>query len=301
MYGISHNSQNGVDVMNKNLLKRIEERMPTFSKSQKLISNYILENYDKAAYMTASKLGAVVKVSESTVVRYAIELGFEGYPEFQHSLQEIVRTRLTSFQRMEVTNSLIGDGDILTKVLLSDIDKIKRTIEDIDHEAFAKAVDTILGAKNIYILGMGSSSILARALNINLRMMFDNVRFILATSASEIYEQIMSIGEDDVMVALSFPRYSKKVVSAVNFARNTGAKIVAITDSPVSPIAADSSIMLYAKSDMASFADSLVAPLSVINAIVVAISRQKQEDLTIRLRQLEKIWENYKVYDTNQG
>ena len=276
--------------------------MSTFSKSQKLISSYILENYDKAAYMTASKLGAVVNVSESTVVRYAIELGFEGYPEFQHSLQEIVRTRLTSFQRMEVTNSLIGDGDILTKVLMSDVDKIKRTLEDIDHSAFEQAVDSIMNAKSIYILGMGSASILARALNINLRMMFDNVRFILATSASEIYEQIMSIGEGDVMVALSFPRYSRKVVGAVSFARNSGADVVAITDSAVSPIASLSNIPLYAKSDMASFADSLVAPLSVINAIVVAISRKKQDELTVRLRQLESIWEEYNVYDTaDQG
>ena len=287
--------------MSKNLLKVIEQRMPTFSKSQKLISNYILENYDKAAYMTASKLGAVVNVSESTVVRYAIELGFEGYPEFQHSLQEIVRTRLTTFQRMEVTNSLIGDGDILTKVLMSDIDKIKRTLEEIDRDAFTDAVNSIMKARNIYILGMGSASILARALNINLRVMFDNVRFILATSASEIYEQIMSVGEGDTVVALSFPRYSRKVINAVSFARNSGADVIAITDSAVSPIAAKSNIALYAKSDMASFADSLVAPLSVINAIVVAIARQKQDELTERLHQLESIWSEYNVYDTDQG
>lgn len=287
--------------MSKNLLKIIEERIPTFSKSQKLISSYILENYDKAAYMTASKLGSVVNVSESTVVRYAIELGFEGYPEFQHSLQEIVRTRLTTFQRMEVTNNLIGDGDVLTKVLMSDVDKIKRTLEEIDREAFERAVNKIMNARNIYILGMGSASVLARALNINLRMMFDNVRFILATSASEIYEQIMSVGKGDVVVALSFPRYSKKVIGAVNFARNSGADVIAITDSPVSPIASRSNITLFAKSDMASFADSLAAPLSVINAIVVAIARQMQDELTVRLRQLESIWEEYNVYDTDQG
>ena len=292
--------RNGVKTMSNNLLKRIEERLPTFSKSQKLISKYILENYDKAAYMTASKLGATVNVSESTVVRYAIELGFEGYPEFQHSLQEIVRTRLTTFQRMEVTNSLIGDGDVLEKVLMSDIDKIKRTLEGIDRTAFANAVDKIIHARNIYILGFGSASVLARALNINLRMMFDDVRFILASSASEIYEQMMSIGSEDVVIALSFPRYSRKAVGAVNFARNSGADVIALTDSPVSPIASLSHITLYAKSDMASFADSLAAPLSVINAIVVAIARQKQDELTDRLHQLERIWEEYNVYDTNQ-
>ena len=283
--------------MSKNLLKNIEERMPTFSKSQKLISNYILENYDKAAYMTASKLGAVVKVSESTVVRYAIELGFDGYPEFQHSLQEIVRTRLTSFQRMEVTNSLIGDGDVLSKVLISDIDKIRHTLDEIDRDAFANAVDSLINARGIYIIGIGSASVLARNLNMCLRRIFDNVKIIIATSASEIYEQIMSIGEGDVMIALSFPRYSKKVIGAVNYARNSGAEVVVITDGPESPIAPAATHALYAKSDMASFADSLVAPLSVINAIVVAVSRAKQDDLTARLRQLEDIWEHYNVYD----
>lgn len=287
--------------MSKNLLKNIEERMPTFSKSQKLISNYILENYDKAAYMTASKLGATVKVSESTVVRYAIELGFDGYPEFQHSLQEIVRTRLTSFQRMEVTNSLIGDGDVLTKVLMSDVEKIKRTLEEIDRAAFNDAVESIIGAKNIYIIGIGSASVLARALNLSLRMISDNVKLVMATSGSEIYEQIMSISEGDVMVALSFPRYSKRISGAVSFARKSGADVIAITDSPVSPIAAEANQALFAKSDMASFADSLAAPLSLINALVVAVSRKKQDELTVRLRQLEQIWEEYNVYDTNQG
>lgn len=287
--------------MARNLLGEIQNRMSDFSKSQKLISNYILENYDKAAYMTASKLGATVKVSESTVVRYAIELGFDGYPEFQHSLQEIVRTKLTSFQRMEVTNSLIGDGDALTKVLMSDIDKIKRTVEDIDHEAFEAAVNSIVGAKNIYIIGIGSASVLASALNINLRMIFDNVRFIVASSATEIYEQIISIGEGDVMVAISFPRYSKKVVSAVNLAKKSGADVIALTDSSASPIASLADQNLFARSDMASFADSLVAPLSVINALVVEVSRRKQDELTVRLRQLEQIWEEYNVYDTNQG
>ena len=198
--------------MNKNLLGEIRERMPEFSKSQKIISDYILNNYDKAAYMTASKLGTTVNVSESTVVRYAIELGFEGYPEFQHSLQEIVRTKLTSFQRMEVTNNLIGDGDILSKVLLSDVDKIKRTVEEIDREAFDEAVDKLVNAKHIYILGLGSASVLARSLNHSLRMIFDDVKLIMATSATEIYEQMVSIGEDDVLVGISFPRDRKSVV-----------------------------------------------------------------------------------------
>ena len=275
--------------------------MSDFSKSQKIISNYILENYDKAAYMTASKLGATVNVSESTVVRYAIELGFEGYPEFQHALQEIVRTKLTSFQRMEVTNNLIGDGDVLTKVLLSDIDKIKRTVEEIDRQAFDDAVNSIVNAKHIYILGLGSASMLARSLNHSLRMIFDDINFVMESSAAEIYEQMLNIGKDDVLIAISFPRYSKRVVNTVAFAKKAGAGVIALTDSEASPIVASADQALYARSDMASFSDSLVAPLSVINALVVAVSRKKQDELTVRLHQLEQIWEEYNVYDTNQN
>lgn len=287
--------------MKRNLLTEIEERMPTFSKGQKLISNYILENYDKAAYMTASKLGAIVSVSESTVVRFAIELGFAGYPEFQHSLQELVRTRLTSFQRMEVTNSLFGDGDILNKVLMADIDKIRRTLEEIDRAAFAGAVENIVAAKNIYIIGVRSSSSLAGFLAHNLRMVFDNIKFVQTTSGSEMFEQIMSIGEGDVMIAISFPRYSKRIINAVDFAKHAGADVIALTDSAMSPIAPSADQLLLAKSDMVSFVDSLAAPLSIINAIVVAVSMKKQEELDIRLRQLEKIWDEYDVYDKNQG
>lgn len=286
--------------MAKNLLREIEDKLPKFSKSQKIISKYILENYDKAAYMTASRLGSAVGVSESTVVRFALELGFEGYPEFQHSLQETVRIKLTSFQRMDVTNSLIGDGDLLSKVLNSDIDKIKRTIEEIDREAFDKSVDTLVTAKNIYIVGLGSSAILASSLNHSLRMIFDNVRLIEASSADEIYAQIMNISPDDAVVAMSFPRYSRKLISAINFAKDSGATVIALTDSVSSPIASFADNLLVARSDMASFADSLIAPLSVINALVVAVSRKKQDELRVRLQQLEKIWDEYNVYDTNR-
>ena len=287
--------------MKRNLLARIEERMPAFSKGQKLISHYILEHYDKAAYMTAAKLGAVVNVSESTVVRFAIELGFSGYPEFRLELMELVRTRLTSSRRMEVTNNLIGDGDVLSKVLLSDMDRIRRTLDEIDRDAFAAAVSHIVSAKNIYIMGVRSSASLAGFLNYNLRMIFDNVRFVQTTSGSELFEQIMSIGPGDVMIAISFPRYSKRIIHAVDFARHAGADVIALTDSAMSPIAAHAAQVLLAKSDMASFADSLSAPLSIINAMVVAVSMKKQEELTVRLRQLEQIWDEYDVYDKTQG
>lgn len=287
--------------MKKNLLREIEERIPSFSKGQKLIAKYILQNYDKAAYMTAAKLGALVNVSESTVVRFAIELGFDGYPDFQHSLQEIVRTKLTSFQRMEVTNSQIGDGDVLSKVLLSDADKIRHTLESIDGAAFHEAVDRLVAARTIYIMGVRSSSFLAGFLNYHLRMIFDNVKFVQTTSGSEVFEEIMSIGAQDVMVAISFPRYSKRVINAVNFAKNAGANVIALTDSATSPIASHADQLLLAQSDMVSFVDSLAAPLSIINAMVMAIARKKQDELVVRLHQLEKIWDEYDVYDKTQG
>ncbi len=286
--------------MKKNLLFEIEGKMQSFSKGQKLTFKYILENYDKAAYMTAAKLGAIVNVSESTVVRFANELGFAGYPEFQLALQELLRTNLTSFQRMEVISSRFGDEDILSKSLLSDIDKIRRTIEGIDKNAFEKAVENIVAAKNIYIIGVRSSSYLAGFLAHSLRMVFDNIKFEQTTSGSEMFEQIMNIGEGDVMIAISFPRYSKRIIKAVNFAKNSGADVIALTDSEMSPIALAANQVLLAKSDMVSFVDSLVAPLSIINAIVVSVSMKKQEELTVRLRQLEQIWDEYDVYDKNQ-
>ncbi|MBE6707181.1 MAG: MurR/RpiR family transcriptional regulator [Ruminococcaceae bacterium] len=287
--------------MKRNLLKEIKERMPTFSKGQKLISVYILDNYDKAAYMTAAKLGAIVNVSESTVVRFAIELGFDGYPEFQHALQEIVRTKLTSFQRIEVTNNIIGDGDVLTKVLLADSDKIRHTLEEIDRVAFESAVEKIVNARRIYVVGVRSSSALASFLGHSLGQIFDEVKILEPTSGSEMFEQILNIGEEDVIIAISFPRYSKKIINAVDYAKHRGAGVIAITDSSMSPIAQGASQVLLARSDMASFVDSLVAPLSIINAIIVAVSRAKQDELTERLRKLEEIWDEYDVYDKNQG
>lgn len=279
------------------LLKTIEERMSSFSKGQRMIASYILNNYDKAAYLTASRLGAFVGVSESTVVRFAIELGYEGYPDFQDSLRKLIRNRLTSFQRIEVTNNLIGDGDVLEKVLSSDIDKIRRTMEEIDRGMFAEAIDKIVSAKTIYIIGVRSSSSLAGFLHYNFRMIFNNVKFVQTTSCSELFEQLMDIGEEDVMIAVSFPRYSNRIINAVEFARSKGANVVALTDSQVSPIAGYANQLLLAHSDMASFVDSLVAPLSIINAIIVAVSRKKQSELTERLRALEEVWDRYDVYD----
>ena len=287
--------------MNKNLLVIMEERMSEFSKGQKRIARYILDHYDKAAYMTASRLGSIVEVSESTVVRFAIEVGFDGYPEMQRALQELIRTRLTAVQRVDVTNSLIGDDDVLDKILGADAEKIRRTLDEIVRKSFETAVDKIVSAKSIYIIGVRSSSTLAGFLNFNLRMILDNVKFVQTTSGSEMFEQIMNIGPDDVLIAISFPRYSKRIINAVEYASSTGADVISITDSGQSPIAAGADQLLLARSDMVSFVDSLVAPLSIINAVIVAVARKKPDEVRERLEKLEHIWDEYDVYDKTQS
>ena len=285
--------------MKESILKKIELGYEGFSKGQKAIANYITEHYEKAAYMTAAKLGKLADVSESTVVRFACQLGFEGYPEFQKSLRELVRTNLTSFQRMEVSDSIIGDKDILTQVILADAEKLRNTLDTIDRKAFETAVDKIICAKRIYILGVRSSATLAGFLHYNLQMAFDNLTLVQTTSGSEMLEQIMRIDKDDVVIAITFPRYSKRVVNAVEFASYKGANIIALTDSNASPIAQNADQLLTASSDMASFVDSLVAPMSIINAIAVSVAKKKKEELTVRLKTLEKLWDEYDVYDKN--
>ena len=283
--------------MNGDLLKHIEEKMPSFSKGQKRIASYILEQYDKAAYLTASKLSEIVGVSESTVVRFAIELGFEGYPDFQHSLQSLMRNRLTSFQRMEVSNQLMGDGNVLGKVLLSDAERIRRTLEITNSVSFDRAIEELIKADNIYIVGVRSSSYLAGFLNYYLRMIFDRVRLLQSTSGSELFEQVLPLHKGDTVIAISFPRYSKSVIHGVEFAKGRQVNVIALTDSEQSPLAPLADQLLVAQSDMASFVDSLVAPMSIINALIVALSRRKQEELDRRLRELEDVWDRYDVYD----
>lgn len=285
------------DGMKESILKKIEQGFDGFSKGQKAIANYITEHYEKAAYMTAAKLGKLADVSESTVVRFACELGFEGYPDFQRSLRELVRTNLTSFQRVEVSDSMIGDKDILTQVVLADAEKLRNTLDTIERGAFEDAVDKIICAKRIYILGVRSSATLAGFLHYNLQMAFDNLTLVQTTSGSEMLEQIMRIGKDDVMIAISFPRYSKRIINAVEFAKHKGANVIALTDSNASPIAQNADQVLTASSDMASFVDSLVAPMSIINAIAVSVAKKKKEELTVRLKTLEEIWDEYDVYD----
>lgn len=283
--------------MTKDVTELIRERMPTFSKGQKRIANAILTGYDKTAYMTAAKLGELCCVSESTVVRFADEIGFKGYPEMQHALQELVRTKLTPNQRIRITNRRIGDGDLLESVLSADMEKIKYTLEKTDRAAFAQAVEAILSARNLYIFGARSSSTLAHFLNFNLQLIFDNVRMIHSPSEGEVFEQILSIGQGDVLFAISFPRYSKKIVNAVSYARGQGATVIALTDTPLSPLAEYADCLLTAQSDMASFVDSLVAPLSILNAILVAVTQKRQTEIAARFDRLERIWDEYDVYE----
>lgn len=291
------NSQNIRSINMTDILTYIQENMSTFSKGQKLIANYILQSYDKAAFMTASKLGKTVNVSESTVVRFAAELGFDGYPSMQKTLQEMIRNKLTSIQRVEVSNERIGNQDIMTMVMQSDIEKIRLTLDETDRSSFNEAVSAISSAKKIYILGVRSASVLADFISFYFRFMFDNLVSVDTTSISEVFEQILRISADDVFIGLSFPRYSKRTVKAMQFAKDRGAKVIAITDSKVSPLTKMADVSLLAKSDMASFVDSLVAPLSLVNALIVAVSREKTVQLETSLNGLEKIWEEYEVYE----
>lgn len=286
--------------MAANILATIQHKMPSFSKGQRNIAAYILNHYDKAAYMTASRLGNAAGVSESTVVRFAFELGFEGYPELQSELQEMIKNKLTAVQRIEVANDQIGGADILDKVLYLDIDKIKKTMEETSREAFYGAVDSILQAKSIYILGARSALVLARFLSLYFNIIFDNVKLIDTTSSAEMFEQIMRIGKDDIIIGLSFPRYSKRSAKALAYASDSGAKVIAITDSPASPIAEHADYFLQARSDMASFVDSLVAPLSLIDALIVAVGLRKREDLKKTFDKLEEIYDEYDIYEKTE-
>ena len=285
---------------NNELLNRINNKYSSMSKGQKLLATYITDNYDKAAFLTAAKMGETVGVSESTVVRFATYLGYKGYPEFQNALEELVRNKLTSIQRMEVTYGRISQSEILQEVLRSDADKIKTTLDKIDHNAFEAAVNTILNAKRIYIVGIRSCAPLASFLGFYLNLMFDHVTLLTTNSSSELFEQMVRINEKDVIIGISFPRYSMRTLKALEFANNRNAKVITITDSVHSPMNLYSSCNLIADSDMASIVDSLVAPLSVINALIVALCMKKQKEVAGTLTMLEEIWDEYQVYDNDE-
>jgi len=286
-----------MDSSQTSLISKIEKSMSEMSKGQKAIASFILKNYENAAYMTAARIGEDAGVSESTVVRFAMELGYEGYPHFQKVLQEELKVRLTSVQRMKASLKLTDKDDILGAVLLSDQEKIKRTYERIDRKSFSQAVDLILGADKIYILGVRSSAPLASFLGFYFNLIFDNIRLVHTTSVSEQFEQILNVKTGDVVIGISFPRYSKRTIKAMAYSRSTGATVIAITDKAGTPIADNADVCLLAPSDMMSFVDSLVAPLSVINALIAAIGYKRMDIVTKQLEKLERVWDEYDVYD----
>ncbi len=286
--------------MSEPLLAKMDESIRRLSKGHKKIAAYIKENYDKAAFMTAAALGKKVGVSESTVVRFATELGFKGYPELQRALQQMIKSKLTAVQRMEVSQNLIGDGDIINSVLTGDIELIRETAERTSRDDFKNALSEINRAKRIYILGVRSSAALASFLAFYFNLVFDSVVLVDTSSASEMFEQMFRIDENDVCIAISFPRYSKQTVNAMRFIADRKAKIIAITDTDKSPIASFADYLLVARSDMASVVDSLTAPLSLINALIVGVTLSRREEVYDNFNKLEGIWDEYQVYEKTE-
>lgn len=283
--------------MATDILAAIHNRMTGFSKGQKRIANFIAASYDKAAFMTASKLGKMVNVSESTVVRFAVELGFDGYPSMQKALQEMVRTKLTAVQRIGVANDRFGGQDVVSTVLHSDMESIRMTNEALDRSVLSAAVEAINRAKNIYIVGVRSSAAIAAYMNFYFRNIFDNVRLVESTATSEMMEQMFHVGKGDVVIGISLPRYSSRTVKVLEFAHDSGAEVVVITDSTDAPAAKIADFTLTAKSGMLSVVDSLVAPMSLVNALIVAIGRKKEKEFSRIFENLEKIWAEYEVYE----
>ena len=282
--------------MSRDILTVIQSRMGTFSKSQKLIGRYILDNYDKAAFMTAARMGQAVHTSESTVVRFAAELGYDGYPAMQKAMQEMIRGKLTTVQRIEVSYDRLGTQDVLDKVVQADIEKLRMSLNELNREDFAAAVNAIVEARRIYVLGVRSSAALSDFLTFYFKLIFDDVRQIQTSLASEMFEQMLRMGPGDVLIAISFPRYSKVTINTVKFARDRGAEIIAITDNELSPVYQLSQAALLAPCEMISFVDSMVAPLSLINALLVALSNRYGADVSATFAELEDIWNEYGVF-----
>lgn len=286
--------------MRQDILSILKSKEASFSKGQRRIAQYILESYDKAAFMTANTLGKTVGISESTVVRFAVELGYDGYPSMQKALQEMVVNRLTSVQRIEVTNDRIGDQNVLSMVLQSDMEKLRQTGETVDRAAFDAAVNAVLGAERVYILGVRSAAPLANFLGYYLNYMFQNVHILTASGTSEMFEQIVGVNSRDAVIAFSFPRYSATTSKAAQYCRSTGATVIGVTDTKLSPLGERSDHVLVAKSDMVSLVDSLVAPLSVVNALIVAIAAKKEKELSKTFQELEHVWAEYNVYEKQE-
>ena len=283
--------------MSCDFLSILQEKEPTFSKGQKRIARYITDSYDKAAFMTANRLGKTVGVSESTVVRFAVDLGFDGYPSMQKAMREMVLNRLTSVQRIEVANNRFGDQDVVSTVLHSDMEKLRQTSETVSREEFSQSVSAILKAKRVYILGVRSVAPLANFLGYYLNYMFNNVHVLSGLSAGEMFEKIVGVNSEDAVIAFSFPRYSASTTKVARYCRSAGATVIGFTDSKDSPLGQCSDHVLLAKSDMVSLVDTLVAPLSLVNALIVAIASKREKELSQTFANLERIWDEYDVYE----
>lgn len=283
--------------MKGDILSILQANASGFSKGQHLLANYIMESYDKAAFMTASRLGKTVGVSESTVVRFAIELGYDGYPSMQKAMQDLVLNRLTSVQRIEVTSDRIGDQDIVSMVLQSDAEKLRKTAEILDRDEFSAAIQSILQSNRIYVLGARSAAPLASFLGYYLNFMFSNVHVVTVSGCSEMFEKVIDVNAGDVVIAFSFPRYSAATAKGAQYCRTTGARVIGITDSRLSPLGQHCDHVLLAKSDMVSLVDSIVAPLSVVNSLLVALASGREKMLSETFDALEQVWEEYNVYE----
>ena len=282
----------------KDILRALEQRLPTFSKGQRVLARFVLDHYDKAAFMTASRLGKEVGVSESTVVRFAVELGFRGYPGMKKALQEVVRSRLTAVERLEVAEQTMNTRDVARAVLRADIANLQATLDETDEAAFNTAVDRIVSARRIFLVGMRTSTTLSNFFGFYLNLLRDNVHVIQDTAAMEVYEQMLRVREGDLVVGISFPRYSNRTINAMKYARDRGAGTLGITDTKASPLNDYSDVCLFAKSEMVSFLDSLVAPMGLINALIVAIGTRDRERTRQTFKDLEDIWSEYGVYQT---
>ena len=283
--------------MNHDILSILQEKAHSFSKGQRRIAEYITQSYDKAAFMTANRLGKTVGVSESTVVRFAVDLGFDGYPSMQKAMQEMVLNRLTSVQRIEVASDRYTDQDVVSTVLHSDMEKLRQTGETLDRNEFQAAVNAILKAKRVYILGVRSVAPLANFLGYYLNYMFNNVHVVSGFSAGEMFEKIVGVNSEDVVIAFSFPRYSASTTKGARYCRSAGATVIGFTDSKRSPLGKCCDHVLLAKSDMVSLVDSLVAPLSVVNALIVAVAAKREKESSRTFANLERIWDEYNVYE----
>lgn len=282
--------------MTSDLAQRIRNVYSSFSKSQKKLANTVLNSYEKIAGMTAARLGRYVGVSESTVVRFAGALGFDKYAEFQNAVEDLLRKKLTLNQRIDATKKRIYRRDIIENVMKSDIDRIRNTMENLDKKTFSDSVDAIINAKTIYVIGARGSEAIAKMLQYNLSLIFDNVKFVVPNSTAEVFEQMYSIGNEDTLIAFCYPRYSSKVVNAVKYAKSSGAKVILFTDTEASPPAEYANLLLLAQIDIASFMDSLVAPLSIINALIIEITNRCEGEIRRRFDKLERVWDEYGVY-----